>query len=215
MVRLAPPTIEEQRDHSAEDEPSDVRPPRDSTNLAPEASHALERLQHEPEPQHDHRGELSHLKEEEDRDEGQNPGMRKHHQIGAERPGDRSGRADERNRGVRVGEHLGVHGDDAGGQVEQDERDPSHAVLDVVSEHPQVQHVAGDVQESPVKEHRGEDRHDRRFPSADLIELGDRLEIGDLFRDRSVTVEEDLLFLRRAGERLPQEEGQEVQCDDP
>lgn len=40
------------------------------------------------------------------------------------------------------------------------------------------------------------------------------MEVGDLFGDGSVTVEEDLLFLGGAREGLPQEEREEVQPDD-
>src|SRR4029450_9720056 len=50
----------------------------------------------------------------------------------------------------------GVDGDQPGQHVEEDEQGPAEGVLDVVAEDPEEQHVAGDVEEPSVHEHRGE-----------------------------------------------------------
>src|SRR5436190_1151503 len=66
-------------------------------------------------------------------------------------------------------------------------------VLDVVPEDPQVQHVARDVEEAAVQEHRGEDRHDRRRELA-----RHRTVPGDTARDGSELEDERLRRARVA-----------------
>ena len=49
-------------------------------------------------------------------------------------------------------------GDETGQQVEELVRERPEDVLDVVAEDPEEQHVAADVQQAPVQEHRVDDR---------------------------------------------------------
>ena len=64
---------------------------------------------------------------------------------------------------TRIGLHdrLRERRGDAAQQVEHEEAAVAHPVLDVVAEDPEVQHVAADVQQAAVQEHRGEHRHPR------------------------------------------------------
>ena len=56
---------------------------------------------------------------------------------------------------------------DAADQIEDEEADVPHRVLDVVAEDPQEQHVAAEVQPAAVQEHRGDQGqlggHDREL----------------------------------------------------
>ena len=47
--------------------------------------------------------------------------------------------------------------DEASEQVEHDESAMAHGVLDVIAEDPQVEHVADQMHEAPVKKHARED----------------------------------------------------------
>ncbi len=62
------------------------------------------------------------------------------------------------------GLHDGVRqaGDHPARDVEQQEPDVPHRVLDVIAEHPQEQHVGADVHDIAVKEHVGQQRRPRR-----------------------------------------------------
>ncbi len=53
-------------------------------------------------------------------------------------------------------------GNNAAGEIENQEADAAHRLFDVVAENPQEQHVAGNVQEAAVQEHVGEKRRVRR-----------------------------------------------------
>src|SRR5207248_8981981 len=46
-------------------------------------------------------------------------------------------------------------------QIEQEEARMAHRVLNIVSENPQIQHVAADMQKSRMQEHRADDREQR------------------------------------------------------
>src|SRR6185503_5331785 len=62
---------------------------------------------------------------------------------------------------MRDGERLAERGGDTAQQIEGQEPAVSHAVLDVVAEDPEIEHVAGDVQKAAVEKHRGDDRYPR------------------------------------------------------
>ncbi len=69
-------------------------------------------------------------------------------------------------------------------------------VLDVVPEHPEVEHVAGQMHEAAVQEHRGEQRQLGRDPG----QLGRQLDAGEQHRrDEAEAVDRlERLLLRRA-----------------
>ena len=68
----------------------------------------------------------------------------------------------------------------AGDEVEDEEAPVPESVFDVVAEDPQVEHVAGDVEQAAVHEHRGEDRRERRRKIP-----GDRAGAGHPARNRA------------------------------
>ncbi len=74
---------------------------------------------------------------------------------------------------------------EAAEQIEDDELDLAHTVFDVVAEDPEEEHVAGQVQEPAVHEHRRErgDEHRRlavHLAACDPLALGDALLAGVL-----------------------------------
>ena len=66
-----------------------------------------EELQDEPPDQHDEGRQVDELQEDEQRDDGQDPGLRIDHQVGAHDPGDGARRADHRDGRVRLGGDVG------------------------------------------------------------------------------------------------------------
>ena len=101
--------------------------------------------------------------------------LRIHHEIGAHHAGDRAARAHHRHRRVRVRPRLRQRGRHAAQQVEDDEARVAHAVLDVVAEDPQVEHVAADVHQAAVQEHRGEQRDQRELGGHQAVREDERL----------------------------------------
>src|SRR4029079_5941160 len=176
-------------DHDAQHGAADVREERDAAarRAAAERADAAHQLEHEPEAQEDDRRDLEQLVEEAEEHQGQDARAREKHDVHAERCRDRTGRADQRRGRLRVDDHLGQRRCDAADEVEDEERDPAKAILDVVAEDPQVQHVAEDVQPATVQEHAGD--HPERRPAEVVAGLeGGR----DPRRDRAPLVEEAL-----------------------
>ncbi len=64
---------------------------------------------------------------------------------------------------------MGAGGDDAGHQVEDQVADGAEVVLDVVAEDPQEQHVAAEVQQASVEEHREQHRQPHRLVGEDGV----------------------------------------------
>ena len=105
-------------------------------------------------------------------------------------------------------------------QVEDEELDRAHRVLDVVAEDPQEQHVAAEVQQPAVHEHRGERSSGTVGASSGRssrgASCGDALaRVRELVRDRAVVGELARVVRRaRAAERdpalLPEEVGEHV-----
>jgi len=54
---------------------------------------------------------------------------------------------------------MGACRDDARQQIEKKKTPMAHAVLDIVAENPEVQHVADEMQPAAVQEHVGDERH--------------------------------------------------------
>ena len=95
-------------------------------------------------------------KKHEQRDRGQHPGTRVEHEVGAEHARDRARRADVGDAGGRVGRELGEGREHAAHEVEERVAQAAHAILDVVAEDPEEQHVADDVHPAAVHEDRGD-----------------------------------------------------------
>src|SRR4029450_13987226 len=102
--------VEEPGHEGTEREPTDVCPVRHpAAPLRPELAHAAEQLEHEPDGQHDAGGDLDDRDEEEDY-QRQEPGAREQHDVRAEDPPDRAGRAQARDRRVRGERELQPRG---------------------------------------------------------------------------------------------------------
>ena len=76
--------------------------------------------------------------------------------VAAEHGGDRAGGAERGAGGAGVGGDLRAERDEPAEQVEGQEAHASHGVLDGRPEDREEHHVAEDVQEAAVQEHRGE-----------------------------------------------------------
>ena len=169
-------------------------------------SRGVHPLQDEPGTEHQP-GRDAHRDEEQERHQRPHLRPRVEHEVGAEHTGDRAGRPDERlNRGP-VREREPVSRDIAAEHVEKQVGEPAEAVLDVVAEDDEEQHVPEQVQPARVQEHGEQHRQRRRLVvrrRAHVARAGRRarpaghdprqLMIGDqLARDRRVAVVERLL----------------------
>ena len=144
----------------ADHEPADVgeeRHPAAGLDHA-QRRQAVEQLEDEPEAEHDDRRDVDQLVEEAEEDQRRHPGPREEHEIRPERRRDRPGRADRRDRRGRVDGDLGEARERAAEQVEAEEPEPPEAILDVVAEDPQVEHVAQQVHPAAVQELAGDQR---------------------------------------------------------
>jgi len=94
--------------------------------------------------------------EEDDRDQRRHPRFREQQQVGAEDSGDGTRGADRRHARGGVEERVGQRREEAAGDVEDEIAEVVEAVLDVVAEDPEVEHVAAEVQPAAVHKHRGE-----------------------------------------------------------
>src|SRR5215217_3915579 len=148
---------------------------------------AEEHLLQEPDSEDQQRRQLEDREEEHDEDHGHDPGAREEQDVAAENAGDRARGADVGHLRVGPDEDLQPRRGEAAEQVEGDELDAPHGVLDVVAEDPQEQHIAPEVQQAAVHEHRREQREDRgggRLRAARVAHLGAR--VRDLVRDLRV-----------------------------
>ena len=142
-----------------------TKPPMWAKNATPpplwigaERGQPVDQLEHEPEAEDDDRRDVDELVEEAEEDERRDPRPREEHEVGAQRRRDRPGGADRRDRRGRVDGDLRQPGQRAAEQVEAEEPGPPEAVLDVVAEDPQVEHVAEQVQPAAVQELAGDQR---------------------------------------------------------
>ena len=94
------------------------------------------------------------------------------HQIGAEHAGNRSARSDGWDLGGRIERGMREAGEHAAEEIEEREPPMPHGVFDIVAEDPEVEHVAEQMHEAAMQEHRREKcqpgRHgdEVRFPGA-------------------------------------------------
>ena len=190
-----------------------TKPPTCAKNATPppacglhEREPALPELEAEPEAEEEEGRDL----DEEVQEQRQHARGRQEDEVGAENAGDRAARPEVRD--GRVGIRARPEGDDGlsrgrgdpGQQVEAEEADRPHRVLDVVAEDPEEEHVPDDVQPASVHEHRGQPRDvpvvadggPGRAGADDLARLvgvlDDRaVEIGQLVEDPDREVDRD------------------------
>src|SRR5438309_2871216 len=156
LPRRGPPPDRphDEPDHDAGEEATDVLEDRDAAGRAldPERGDPVDQLEQEPEPEDDDGRHLEELVEEAEEDEREDPRPGVENEIGSEDGGDRPRCPDDRHLRRRRDRDLRQRGDSSAKQVEEQEADPAEAILDVVAEDPQVQHVADQVQPAAVEE---------------------------------------------------------------
>jgi hypothetical protein len=190
-----------------------VRPRRAEVEVAEED------LLDEPEAEDQQRRELDDRDEEDDEDQRHDAGGWEQDQVAAEHARDRPRGTDVRHGRVRPDRDLERRRGEPAEQVEDQELDRPHRVLDVVAEDPQEQHVAAEVQQAAVHEHRGEDGHPgRRRRGRAALDRDLLARVRDLVGDLRVVVEIAGEVLRvglaeRQPALLPEEVRQHVQRD--
>ena len=162
---------------------------------------------------------------QEPEDEDGHAVRREQDDVGAQDAGDGAGRAEAGDDRARIDEDVRQAADDAGGNVEERVGQVADAVLDVVAEDPQEEHVAGEVEPAAVHEDAREERQpDRRRPRLlghlDGLAIDrDRLWLGqihagrDLEGDRAVAVRE-LGALGAGPGALQEQEDEDVDRDE-
>ena len=142
----------EQDQYGAGSHAADMRPPGHLIGLV---NQHHDQLGGDPHAQHPGRRDPQG-----DEAERQHPNQhaRMQHEIGGDHAGNRPAGADQRQLGGRQHAGVGKPAGDAAHQIEDQELDVAHGVLDVVAEHPQEQHVGGEVQDVAMQEHVGEER---------------------------------------------------------
>src|SRR5579863_2031721 len=133
-----------------------------------QALDARDELHEEPQRQEDQSRNLDETDEEAQEHESHDAGSWVQHEVGAEDPRDRSRGADRGYGRMRSSERLGEEGGVARKQVENHEASVAEAVLDVVAEDPEKQHVAEDVHPTSVEEHRDEATGERLGQQAEV-----------------------------------------------
>src|SRR3954468_15051008 len=101
-------------------------------------------LKDEPERQEDQRRYLNQRDEEDDEDQGEHPGAREEQRVRAQDARDRAAGADRRRRRSGIDQRLCIDRDQPRQDVEEEELQPSHSILDVVAEDPEEEHVPDD-----------------------------------------------------------------------
>ena len=152
---------------------------------------AADELRDDPQPEHEERRHRHHAAPGQHVD----PVAREHQQVAAEHAADRARRADGRNDRAAVEQDVRQARREPAREVEQHEPQVPEAMLDVVAENPEEQHVAAEVPPPAVQEHRGQERRpvrkwdERRQIGAD----------GELARDDAPGEDEGLHGALRAG----------------
>ncbi|KKX90117.1 hypothetical protein UF38_00120, partial [Vibrio parahaemolyticus] len=77
-------------------------------------------------------------------------------QIGGEDAGNGAGGADQRGLRAGIDEEMHRSAEQAADQIEGEEADMAHGVLDIVGEDPKEQHVADEMHPAAMHEHVGE-----------------------------------------------------------
>src|SRR5262245_5913263 len=153
--RYTAPPHEQDQDGTCRQTP-DMRPPGD-TLLG--IDQEVGELRKNPKAERPIRGDLD-----------RNPPQREHpdlnvwvqDQIGGDDAGHRAAGADQRELRVRHDPGMDDRREDPAHQVEHDEAEMAHGILDIVAEHPKEQHVAEEMNPAAVQEHVGEKRETGR-----------------------------------------------------
>jgi len=162
-----------------------------------------EELHHDPKAEEEDRRDLADGDEDEDRNQRGHPLLRIEHDVGAEHAGNRPRGTDRRHARRGIHHRVGQRGDQAAREIEEEVSGVPEAILDVVAEDPEVEHVPAEVQPPAVKKHRHEHGDDVRQQRAGQVPETRRNE-GD--------VEQHRLDLRPEGD-LP-EKHQHVDDDE-
>ena len=141
-------------------ESTDVGKPRHATGRRG-SEKPVDELNHDPETKHQDRRHPDRLHHETKRHQRHHPRPRKQHQIGPQHAGNGAAGADHRHDGIGIGKRVRIGGDDAGDQIKQRKPNMAQGILDIVAENPEIEHVAAQVQQAPMKKHRGEDGNRR------------------------------------------------------
>ena len=161
----------------------------------------VQQLEREPDADQHHRSQPDE-KENKERHERQHPGVRVEHHVGAEDAGDRAARADQRHRRARVLRGVGETRHDAANQVEGEELEMPELVLDVVAEHPEIEHVADQVHPAAVQEERRHQGDFRRYQ----VDLGRQDPVAQQQRRNRAEGVDPAGLGRLAQAELPQED---------
>ncbi len=187
-------------------------------------------------PEEHERRDLDQGEEEDQEHQAQHAGAREQDEVAGQNAGDRAGGPDRRRCRARVDRRLERDRGEAGEHVEQREAQAAERVLDVRAEDPQEDHVAAEMQQPAVHEHRAERRDPRRrlphriaqaaahdLPGVDLMRPDDRVSavragVRQFGRDRAELDQVQHVVIRaRVAERdptlLPEEVGDHVGHD--
>ena len=118
-----------------------------------------DQVHEEPDPNHqrgrDHQGD-----EEEERNQHLHDRAGEEQEIGAQHAGDRATGADHRDEVAAIDPDVRGRGEIAAEPIEEREAPAAQAVLNVIAEHPEEQHVPDEVEPAAVEEHRGQRREE-------------------------------------------------------
>ena len=133
-----------------------MRPPGNTSAYRSQGCHAGEKLGDEPEPEEEQGRDLNDPAKDEDRHEGDNLRPRVHQDIRTHHRSDRTTRTEDWQ--CAAGGEEGLHQacGEATGQIEQEEPQGSHPVLDVIPEDDQHPHIREEMEPPAVHEHTGE-----------------------------------------------------------
>lgn len=146
--------LEQWNECHTRDETTDMSPPGHAAGFATHSGSA-EQLEYEPETEYPPRGQVHHPRQQPKREEHHNPRVRKEQQVRTQYARNCTAGADGGNGRSGIGQRMGHAGENTAQQIEHDEPAMTHAILDVVTEYPQIEHVADEMHPPAVKKLRG------------------------------------------------------------
>jgi len=147
----------------------------------------VEKLEADPKDQQEPSGQVDDAEEwSEQEDQRFDAGMRKENEVSAQHPRNCTRSADRRDGRGGIKVDVRCRGRETREQIEKNEAQVSHAVFDVITEDPEIEHVAYDMHPSPVQKHGGPYREVAARPR----NMGPRQRSGDYAHliDESVEV---------------------------
>jgi hypothetical protein len=156
-----------------------VRPECDASaeRRRPERSDPAEQFLDEPDSEKEDRRNLDHIHEEQQEDDREDARVRIQDKVGPHDARYGTAGADHRHRGIDIDRDLSQRGRRAADEIENHESGMPEAVLDVVAEYPEVEHVAEQVQPPLVDEHAREERCHVEVGRNDAEEKREQLEL--------------------------------------